>query len=364
MKNKLTIFEAISIISIITISQIILNFPELLIHVTGTGTIVNLVFLSIFVLIFCIIISNIFKHFANQDIIDISELLGGKILKFIVSLIFIFFLLITAIHASSNFIYLLKNIYFKGTSFLFIFSIFLISILIACYKGFYSTKRISTFFFGIFVLSIFCLTLGDNGNFNTNNLIPIFGYNYKTTFQTGISNIFIFNFVLIYFFLMPLLTKKNDYKKIIFSSFAINFLLIVLSVIAVLQYYPTSISSELSNINSSNIILALTRRIQISSFLSQTDSLFILFWGYAILCYVSILIDGIIYILNKNFIYEKKEVLSFSIIPILLAGVIIFSKSSNLYYLESTIFKDYSIILTFIISTILLLLGYFKKMKH
>lgn len=36
MKNKLTIFEALSIIAIITIAQIILNYPEYLIDITGT----------------------------------------------------------------------------------------------------------------------------------------------------------------------------------------------------------------------------------------------------------------------------------------------------------------------------------------
>ena len=65
MKNKLSIFEAISIITIITISQIILDFPEYIIDLTGTGSIINLIFLSIITLIFCKIISNIFKSFPN-----------------------------------------------------------------------------------------------------------------------------------------------------------------------------------------------------------------------------------------------------------------------------------------------------------
>ena len=363
MKNKLSVLEAISIISIITISQIILDFPEYLIHITGTGTIVNLLYLSFFVIVFCIIISNIFKHFANQDIIDISELIGGKVLKFLVSFILILFLFLTATSATSNFIYLIKNTYFKNANFLFVISIFIISILVACYQGFGSTKKVATFFFGILVVSIFCLTLGDNGNFNTNNLVPIFGYNYQTTFKTGFSNIFIFNFILIYFFLMPLLEKKNDYKKIVFSSFFINSLLIIISVIAILQYYPTSITESISNVSSSSIILAVTRRIQISSFLSQTDSIFVLFWGYAILCYISFLIDGIIYIFNKTFHYQEKQSLSFPLISILLGGTILVNSMMKLYYLENYIFKYFSIILTFGISFLIVVIGYFKAKK-
>ena len=184
MKNNITAFEAISIVSIITISQIILDFPEYLIDITGTGTIINLIFLFTIVTIFCFIISNIFKFFTNQDIIDISEFIGGKFLKIIVSIIFIFFLFLTTITGISNFIHLLKNIFFINSNFLFVLLIFIISMIFACFKGFNSTKKISTLFFGILVTSIFCLLLGDNGNFNTNNFIPIFGYNYKTTFLT------------------------------------------------------------------------------------------------------------------------------------------------------------------------------------
>ena len=138
MKNKLSIFEAISIISIITIAQIVLDFPEYLVNLTGTGTVINILFLSIIVFIFCIIIERIFKNFSNQDIIDISEIVGGNFLKFIVALIFIIFLFIAAVSAISNFLYLIKNVYFQNTNTLFILSIFIISIFISLNKGFYN----------------------------------------------------------------------------------------------------------------------------------------------------------------------------------------------------------------------------------
>ena len=363
MKNKLTLIEAIAVISIITISQIILDFPKYLIRVTGTGTIMNLVCLGIFVIVFCLLLTKILQPFTNQDILDISELIGGKRLKHLISCLFILLFFLGATSATSNFIYLLKNIYFKNASLLFVLSIFLISILVACHQGFPTIKKVSTFFFGILIISILSLPLGDNGNFNTNNLIPVFGYNYQTTFQTGIINLFIFNFVLIYFFLMPLLSQKKDFSKTFFLSFFINFSLIIVAVIAILQYYPTSITDGITNISASSIILAVTRRIQINSFLSQTDSIFILVWGYAILSYVSLLVNGIIYILDKNFHYQCKEELSFSLIPTLLGSILLINNKTKLYYLESVFLKNYSMILTFGICFFVSMIGYFKIKK-
>ena len=363
MKNKLNVFEAISIITIITIAQIILDFPEYLIDLTGSGTIVNILFLAAISLIFCIIITKIFKNFSNHDIIDISELVGGNFLKFIVSSIFIVFLFISAISAFLNFLYVIKNVYFQDTHPLFVLSIFTITLLFASIKGFYSIKKISTVLLGILIFSIVSLFFGDNGNLNSNNIIPLFGYNYKNTFGTGLLNIFIFNFILVYLFLMPLLSKKNDYKKIVFSSFGINLVLLIISTASILFYYPTSITHSLTEINTMNTMLLVTRRIQISSFLSQTDSIFVFIWSFAILIYISFLINAIIYILNKLFKYEEKSQISFSVISIILGGVILVSKIIEIEYIENILLKYFSIILTFGISFIILILGYFKNKK-
>ena len=190
-----------------------------------------------------------------------------------------------------------------------------------------------------------------------------FGFNYKTTFQTGISNIFIFNFTLIYFFLMPTLSKKNDYKKIVFSSLGINIVLLLISIISILFYYPTSITHSLSDINTMNTMLLVTRRIQISSFLSQTDSIFVFIWSFAILNYISFLINAIVYILDKLFKYEQKSKIASSVVSLALGGVILINRIVQIEFLENTIFKNFSIILTFGISFIILILGYFKNKR-
>ena len=129
MKNSLSKFEAISIIIIITITQIILNIPEYIINLTGTGTIVNVVYIAIIGIIFCFIIHNLLKNFPNFDIIDIAQFLGGNFLKFILSVIFIIFFMLSAIIAISSFTYLIKSIYFSNYSTLFM-TLFFIAVII------------------------------------------------------------------------------------------------------------------------------------------------------------------------------------------------------------------------------------------
>ena len=148
-----------------------------------------------------------------------------------------------------------------------------------------------------------------------------------------------------------------------FSSFGINLGLLIISTISILLYYPTSITHTLTNINTMSTVLLVTRRIQISSFLSQTDSIFVFIWTFAILSYISFLINSITYILNKFFKFENKSRLSFPVILIITGGVLLVNKITQIEFLESKILKYFSIILTFGICFVILILGYLKNKK-
>lgn len=136
MNNKLTKFEAISLILIITATGIILNIPEYLVDLTGTGTIVNILYIAIIGIILSFFIYKILKNFPSMDILDIAESLGGNILKFILSIIFILFFMLSIIIAISNFTYLIKSLYFSGYTSLFIVLFFIAVIIFANLRRF------------------------------------------------------------------------------------------------------------------------------------------------------------------------------------------------------------------------------------
>lgn len=138
MKDKLGKLEAISLIVIITATGIILNIPEYLVDLTGTGTITNILYIAIIGLILCFIIYKFLKNFPSMDILDIAESLGGNFLKFIVSAIFIIFFMLLTVIAISNFTYLIKSLYFSNYSTLFIIFFFIATII------FSNLRRISS----------------------------------------------------------------------------------------------------------------------------------------------------------------------------------------------------------------------------
>ena len=192
-KNKLSQIEAICFVLICMINEIILNVAQNFIITVGTGSLINLIFVSIIAFIFCFIISKLFKNFSDSDIIDISQFLGGKILKFIVGFIFILFFILLSCLAICNFSYLIKTIYFEKSPILFIGLFFSLGMLIANLIGFDSIKKIACFIIPISIISIIFVFANSFKTYSLYRIAPILGQNLKTTFVTGLSNLFVFN---------------------------------------------------------------------------------------------------------------------------------------------------------------------------
>ena len=214
------------------------------------------------------------------------------------------------------------------------------------------------------ILSIILLGVGTADSFDVNNLTPIFGYDYNTTFLLGLQNIFILNFMWLYFFIMPKLKRKNDFKSIIFISFITNIALIIISVVAILSVFPSITSEILPNIDNLNTVYLITRTIQLNSFIEQTDIIFLGIWTLSIFGYISFFIYGITYILDKLFNFENKSQTVFPITSILLGFCLLSNKIDVITFLENNVFKYFSIILVFAISFIILILGNLKRERN
>ena len=89
--TKLGYIEAICIICIITLSNILLSGPQNILSSSGSASIINAIYISLLALAIVFIIYSLFKNFKNSDILDIGEFLAGNWLKVLLGIIFILF---------------------------------------------------------------------------------------------------------------------------------------------------------------------------------------------------------------------------------------------------------------------------------
>ena len=81
--------EAIALLITITFNNLILSLTKSIIDHTSSSSLLNILYISIITIIFTCIICNLLNKFPTYDLIDISNYLGGKILKWIIGLLFI-----------------------------------------------------------------------------------------------------------------------------------------------------------------------------------------------------------------------------------------------------------------------------------
>ena len=124
--QKIGKFEAIGLMSMVVINQITLNLASYLISNSGSSSWINMLYISIIAIFFCLLIAKFFKPFDSSDILDVSEFLGGKFLKITIGMLyilfFIFFAGLSLRHISSG----IKSIYFKDTPIIYLLLFFVI----------------------------------------------------------------------------------------------------------------------------------------------------------------------------------------------------------------------------------------------
>ena len=81
--------EAICLMIMVTVNEIIFNIPNYVIIHCGSSSWITVSLHFALAIIFGLFISKFFKSFESQDLVDVSEFLGGKVLKWIIGALYV-----------------------------------------------------------------------------------------------------------------------------------------------------------------------------------------------------------------------------------------------------------------------------------
>ncbi len=352
---KMKKYEAICLILIVMVNKLILNVPYYLIDLVGTGGVVNLIYIGVVGLIFVLYLNHLFQRFTNSDIIDISEFLGGKVLKVIMGIIFIIFFFLVAYITLIDFANMIKTIYFKSSPLIYVLLFFIFGIVIANFIGFKAIVRTICLVVPFTLVSIIVALFGVHDEFTLESFSPFFGYNMQTTFLDGLLNIFALYIITYYYFLMPLLKDSFNFKKITLISYIISWLLLFLTVISILTIFPITNDTE-----PLNALYLLSRKIELGNFLKSLDALFILLWLISIFCYLSVSAFMINRVFKKlTHISDERMITLFTTSIFLGLSLLPFNVAIN-RFMENTVYRYLIIGLTFVVCFVILILANLK----
>lgn len=322
--SKINTADAIMLILSIVVTHTMLSLPRNILIVTKSATILNLIFVSIIAILIAYFIVRLMRSFSGLDLIDISEFLGGKVLKTIIGIIFIAYFLFSSSIMLRNFCESLKIIYYPVTDITFIILFFIIAICMANRLDFGATIKTNTLILPFVLASIIFLFFANMNKFSPQRMFPILGDGIIQTFGWGLINLSAFGGIAYLYFLPTALNEPHKMKKIALISIGISAIYLILCVSTLLFMFSFFLEA-----NEITPLYNATRYIEFGNFFQRLESIFLLFWILAVAGYMSIVSKFSMRIFQKITNIENKKSL-IDIFELLIFGI-------------STIPKNYAI---------------------
>lgn len=353
--EKIGYVEAIALITIVMINKIILNTPKDIITKTGPSSWLNVLYISIIALIVVCLIALLLRKFPGKDILDISQFLGGKPLKFLIGAAYIALLIALTASVTKSLSETLKTIYFRNSPILYITLFFIVSSIICNRYSLKVIAKANLIIAPIIFLSIMIILASSIKNFMPQRIFPILGYGVDQTFFSGLTNIFSFSGMFYLLFLPPLLDKPEKFKRMSIVAIIISSIYLFFSVVCLLLSLSFTMHSD-----ESFSLYVLTRNLEYGRFIQRVDAVFILVWIISILSYINIPVSLCIYIFKKLTNISDANSFNYSINLLILALSIIPVEYAIFTSILAKIVQNYFLVLFFAVSLPILILANLK----
>jgi len=356
--NKIGFMEALSILMIVVFAHLILLLPKIIIEDQGTGSIINITYVTLLALFAIFILNLLYKKFKGMDILDVSGFLFGKKFKFIVGLVYIVHAIFVASLLLRNTAENLKTTYFQNTPTPYIAFFMLVGVAYISRFNLKTIIKCNLIIVPLIAVSFIALFILSADNFVFERVFPILGYGAENTFLKGSANIFCFGNIFFLLLIMPYLKDYNQFKKLSYTSIILSAFFIFITILGILLIFPLNVAST------SNIPLYMqTRTLTFGKLLQRLDALFILIWDLNILSYLSIIIGFTISIFKKITNIQTGKTISYTFVGILLGSSLIYKNIIETRLLDSDWYKNFTLILVFGMGFLILLLANIKKIR-
>ena len=358
MRDKIGSLEALSLLLVVVLNHVILSLPKNVIAKTGSSSLLNIIFVSILAFLFMMFIVRIFNKFPGHDILNISSFIGGKFLKYLTGILFLIYFISFSSITLRNFAENLKIIYFQNYSITLILFLFILAIIGCNYLGIKSIARGNFIVLPVLFLSIIFIFFATMKNFNYQDIFPILGDGFYSTFISGMSNIYAYSAIAVFYFLPKYVEYNSEIKRIGYSFIIISFILLLFSIATVLLIFPV-----ISNAEQIAPLYLAARLIEFGRFFQRVDAIFLLVWIISVVSYLSFIFALSINIFKDLFNLENSNMLICSWTLLCLGVSLIPKNLVQIRFFTNVIYRNTTLGLVYLFGFIILFLANIKLSK-
>jgi len=349
--------EAIALLVTITFNHIIVSLTKTIVETTASASLLNILIVGIITLIFACIICYFLNKFPTFDLIDISNYLGGNVLKWIVGLLYVGYFIFFAgvlLHIFSSF---LQIVYFPMSKVFYIILLFVIATFTSCNMRHNAIYRSTFIIFPLLIISTLFLFFSNIQYYEFEKIYPLFGKGYFETFVLGLSNMFAFQGLAYIYFMPTILKEPTKIKHIAVTSIVLSCIFLLIGISIILFMFNAFIETD-----ALLPLYSASKYIEFGPFFQKLGSAFILIWIIAFISYLCINLKFSSTILRKLSNINNETIFTF-----LLSIGLLFASLWPKNYAISTFFANnvykYSFFILVIGFTFLILLLATLKQK-
>ena len=336
---------------------VFLNFPRSMVEIGGTAGWIVTVYISAIALLLFMLITKLYKGFEGKDLLDISEIIGGGILRVIVGLVVLghYGLIISTI--LREFGEDMKVITLVNSPISFVEIFFLSGMIFGAYMGIEAIVRFGAVVVPMVFIGLLIIVLGVSPYYSFLSLAPILGNGAGDIFGKGILRVSSFSELISLFMLAPYIKTHNNFKKAGYFGVGVGaFNFFISTFVYEMAYpYPSAIENFLPIYN-------LARIINLGRFFQRIESIFVLIWAASALLYLSLGFFVIVHTFGKTFKlpYYRPLLIPFAILVFVVS--LMPPSLMSAINLEINIFRSFAWITTFALTiTLLIIAGAVKK---
>lgn len=351
----LSSWEAISALGCIAVIPLILTVPTFVCEDFGTGTLIQVLYMTIIMALYLFVYFKLYSKFKNKDIIDISEFVGGKTLKYMITLLIIVYFFSISIFTLSEFNENIRNILFTDAPASYISLLFIAAAFFGALFGIKGLFRVSAVVTPIIAIGFLAMLFSLFDNIDWLNFTPIFGNGIGKIFLNGATRFGRYESLIVFSLIAPNLKNLN---KTVGKAFALISFFIIISFFLLLGIipYPTVTENYFP-------LYEITRLISYGRFIQRVESIFVLIWLVATFIYLTTAVLFIVNILKKVFKIEYCKRLIPSVLIIILCVSLMLSSYIEIIKIRNIVFLYLTPIFLFLCPLVILIIANIKERK-
>jgi len=350
--------EAIALTTVVLVTKAFFTSIRVLVKATSTSAwYATLISCSASMLLF-LLVYQLMKRFPNKELVEIFEIVTGKFIGKILSLVFSAYFVYYAGSNLREFVEMIKAYVLPYTPPSVIIFVFLAVVVFFAYIGLEGIARMSYISFIIVSTGLALIMILPLPFYNVDNLFPIAGYSLQTTLSAGLMRSSAYSDVIFLAFIINAIHGVKQFKKVGLISLALSGAIISATILcSLLAFEYTQASENLST------LFQLSRIIYFNRFFQRVESIFIFIWVVASIINVALAFYMAASIFCKTFKIptHRPSLLLFAfctftvtLLPESLSEVV----ERNVLFL-----RQYSIVITYLIPLLVLILALIRGKK-